>query len=53
MLADGGGRILLGLMIAGFLAYGLWRLSDAVFNIERHESGKQGSPSAAARRLAE
>jgi hypothetical protein len=42
MLADGGGRILLGLMIAGFLAYGLWRLSDAVFNIERHESGKKG-----------
>ncbi len=42
MLADGGGRILLGLMIAGFLAYGLWRLSDAVFNIERHEDGKKG-----------
>ena len=42
MLAEGGGRILLGLMIAGFLAYGLWRLSDAIFNIERHESGKKG-----------
>ena len=42
MLAEGGGRTLLGLMIAGFLAYGLWRLSDAVFNIERHEDGKKG-----------
>lgn len=42
VLAEGGGRILLGLMIAGFLAYGLWRLSDAAFNIERHEPGKKG-----------
>ena len=42
VLAEGGGRILLGLMIAGFLAYGLWRLSDAAFNIERHEPGRKG-----------
>lgn len=42
VLAEGGGRILLGLMIAGFIAYGLWRLSDAAFNIERHEAGKKG-----------
>lgn len=42
VLAEGGGRTLLILMIAGFLAYGLWRLSDALFNIERHESGKKG-----------
>ncbi|GAA3996522.1 DUF1206 domain-containing protein [Sphingomonas humi] len=42
VLAQGGGRILLGLMIAGFLAYGLWRLSDAAFNIERHEHGRKG-----------
>lgn len=42
VLAEGGGRKLLYVMIAGFLAYGLWRLSDAAFNIERHEEGKKG-----------
>lgn len=42
VLAEGGGRILLYLIIAGFLAYGLWRLSDAVFNIERHQPGRKG-----------
>lgn len=42
VLAEGGGRILLYLIIAGFLAYGLWRLSDAAFNIERHEEGSKG-----------
>nr|WP_314442618.1 DUF1206 domain-containing protein [uncultured Sphingomonas sp.] len=42
VLAEGGGRTLLALMIAGFIAYGLWRLSDAAFNIERHEAGKKG-----------
>jgi hypothetical protein len=42
VLAEGGGRILLYLIIAGFLAYGLWRLADAAFNIERHEQGSKG-----------
>lgn len=42
VLAEGGGRILLMLMIAGLLAYGLWRLADAALNIERHEQGKKG-----------
>jgi hypothetical protein len=42
VVAEGGGRTLLYLIIAGFLAYGLWRLSDAAFNIERHEPGKKG-----------
>jgi hypothetical protein len=42
VLAEGGGRTLLYLIIAGFLAYGLWRLSDAAFNIERHEAGNKG-----------
>jgi hypothetical protein len=42
VVAQGGGRILLGLIIAGFLAYGLWRLSDAAFNIERHPAGSKG-----------
>jgi hypothetical protein len=42
VVAEGGGRTLLYLIIAGFLAYGLWRLSDAAFNIERHEPGTKG-----------
>ena len=42
-LADGGGRLLLILMAAGFIAYGIWRLSDAVFNIEGHEAGNKGT----------
>lgn len=42
VLARGGGRTLLILIIAGFLAYGLWRLADAAFNIERHEQGSKG-----------
>lgn len=41
-LGQGGGKILLGLMTLGLLAYGLWRLSDAVFNIERHNSDRSG-----------
>jgi hypothetical protein len=43
VLAEGGGRTLLILVIAGFVAYGLWRLSDAAFNIERHEQGSKGA----------
>ena len=42
VVAEGGGRTLLFLMIAGLLAYGLWRLSDAALNIERHQPGKKG-----------
>jgi membrane protease YdiL (CAAX protease family) len=41
-LADGGGGLLLVLMAAGFIAYGIWRLSDAIFNIEGHEAGNKG-----------
>ena len=41
-LGQGGGRILLGLMTAGFVAYGIWRLSDAAFDIERHGSDGDG-----------
>ncbi len=40
-LADGGGRALLIVMTLGFVAYGLWRLADAAFNIERHGPGKK------------
>ena len=41
-LADGGGKALLVAMIAGFVAYGAWRMSDALFNVEGHEDGKKG-----------
>lgn len=41
-LGQGGGRILLIVMTLGLLAYGIWRLSDAAFDIERHGSDKSG-----------
>lgn len=41
-LGQGGGKILLIILTAGLIAYGLWRLSDAVFDIERHGDGKTG-----------
>jgi len=41
-LGEGGGRILLIIMAAGLIGYGLWRLSDAAFNIERHDNDKKG-----------
>ncbi|MFC7536478.1 DUF1206 domain-containing protein [Sphingomonas sp. GCM10030256] len=41
-LGQGGGKWLLILMAAGFVAYGIWRLSDAAFNVEQHEPGNRG-----------
>jgi hypothetical protein len=41
-LGQGGGRVLLGVMAAGLLAYGVWRLADAAFNIERHSADRKG-----------
>jgi Domain of Unknown Function (DUF1206) len=41
-LGQGGGRILLIFMTLGLLAYGIWRLSDAAFDIERHGTDKSG-----------
>lgn len=41
-LAEGGGKALLLAMIAGFVAYGVWRMADALFNVEQHEAGKRG-----------
>lgn len=35
-LGQGGGQILLTLMTLGLLAYGHWRFTDSVFDIERH-----------------
>ena len=42
-LSEGGGRVLLILMTAGFVAYGIWRLSDAAFDVERHGSDGKGA----------
>lgn len=35
-LGEGGGQLLLGVMTAGLIAYGLWRLADAALDIEHH-----------------
>ena len=37
-VAQGGGRLLLGLLAAGLVAYGIWRLADAVLDVERRGS---------------
>ena len=42
-LGRGGGQLLLGVMAAGLLAYGVWRLADTIFNIERHASDRKGA----------
>lgn len=42
-LGRGGGQILLGVMAAGLLAYGIWRVADATFDIERHGSDRKGA----------
>lgn len=41
-LAEGGGEVLLLAMIAGFVAYGVWRMADALFNVEHHEASNKG-----------
>ena len=41
-LANGAGGWLLALMAVGFVAYGIWRLSDAAFNIEQHDHDAKG-----------
>lgn len=41
-LGQGGGRVLLGVMAAGLVAYGIWRLVDAAFDIERHGTDRKG-----------
>ncbi|MEW9854124.1 DUF1206 domain-containing protein [Novosphingobium sp. M1R2S20] len=41
-LGEGGGRILLAVMALGLLAYGIWRLSDALLDIERHGTDRKG-----------
>jgi hypothetical protein len=41
-LGNGGGRLLLSIMAAGLLAYGIWRLADAAFDLERHGADRKG-----------
>lgn len=41
-LGEGGGKLLLIVLTAGLLAYSIWRLSDAAFDIERHGSDRKG-----------
>ena len=41
-LSSGTGRILLGLMAIGFLAYGIWRLSEALMDTEGHGDDGKG-----------
>jgi hypothetical protein len=42
-LGNGGGQLLLGVMAAGLIAYGIWRLADAALDIERHGSDRKGA----------
>lgn len=42
-LGQGGGQLLLGVMAAGLFAYGVWRMSDAAFDIERHGADGKGA----------
>lgn len=42
-LGEGGGKILLILLTVGLAAYGIWRLSDAIFDIEGHGDGKSAA----------
>ena len=41
-LNRGFGRVLLGAMAVGFLGYGLWRISDAIYDSEGHGSDAKG-----------
>ena len=42
-LAQGSGKLLLGIMALGFAAYGVWRLSEALADTEGHGSDAKGS----------
>ena len=41
-LAEGGGKLLMIIVTAGFLAYGIWRLADALINVEQHPYNSKG-----------
>lgn len=42
-LSGGSGRLLLAVMALGFLAYGIWRLSEALIDTEGHGSDAKGA----------
>lgn len=42
-LGESGRQLLLGVMAAGLIGYGIWRLSDAAFDIERHGTDRHGT----------
>jgi hypothetical protein len=42
-LVGGAGRTLLVVMAVGLVAYGVWRLTDAALDIERHGGGRKGA----------
>lgn len=41
-VGNGSGRVLLAVMAVGLLGYGIWRLTDAAFDIERHGTDRKG-----------
>ena len=41
-LAEGSGKLLLGIMALGFAAYGVWRLSEALVDTEGHGTDAKG-----------
>lgn len=41
-LGQGGGQVLLAVIAAGLTGYGVWRLADALLDIERHGSDRGG-----------
>ncbi|MGE7205425.1 DUF1206 domain-containing protein [Sphingomonas sp. NPDC019816] len=41
-LGRGGGQLLLGIIAAGLVAYGIWRLADAALDLERHGTDRKG-----------
>ena len=41
-LAEGSSELLMIAVIAGFVAYGIWRLCDAIFNVEYHPDDGKG-----------
>lgn len=42
-LAEGSSELLMIAVIAGFTGYGVWRISDAAFNVENHPGGAKGA----------
>lgn len=41
-LGRGGGQVLLAVIAAGLTGYGIWRLADAILDIERHGTDRKG-----------